>query len=127
MSSTFLRSINNSRATHEPFIGASVTGTPFSALSHSLQEMQSSSVTPSGFLWLQTLERLAYKPTRMASQSEIEKKEFPQSAAQSQKNRALIQLLRSWREGDEQEQRSTWEYLKQALDEDRLSERKLFP
>ena len=43
------------------------------------------------------------------------------------KNRALIQLLRSWREGDEQEQRSTWEYLKQALDEDRLSERKLFP
>ncbi len=43
------------------------------------------------------------------------------------KNRALIQLLKSWREGDEQEQRSTWEYLKQALDEDRLSERKLFP
>jgi len=43
------------------------------------------------------------------------------------KNSALIQLLRSWREGDEQEQRKTWEYLKQALDEDRLSERKLFP
>ncbi len=40
---------------------------------------------------------------------------------------ALIQLLRSWREGDEQEQHSTWEYLKQALDEDRLSERTLFP
>ena len=46
---------------------------------------------------------------------------------EKEKNRALIQLLRSWREGDEQEQRSTWEYLKQALDEDRLSERKLFP
>ena len=46
---------------------------------------------------------------------------------QSQKKRALIQLLRSWRNGDEQEQRSTWEYLKQALDEDRLSDRKLFP
>ena len=59
--------------------------------------------------------------------TEIESKELPQSAAQSQKNQALIQLLRSWREGDEQEQRSTWEYLKQALDEDRLSERKLFP
>ncbi len=46
---------------------------------------------------------------------------------EAQKNRALIQLLRSWREGDEQEQKNTWEYLKQALDEDRSSERKLFP
>ena len=84
-------------------------------------------MTPSGSLWLQTLARLAYESPRTASQSEIENKELPQSAAQSQKNRALIQLLKSWREGDEQEQRSTWEYLKQALDEDRLSERKLFP
>lgn len=29
--------------------------------------------------------------------------------------------------GDEEEQRETWEYLKRALDEDRLSDRKLFP
>ena len=29
--------------------------------------------------------------------------------------------------GDEEEQRETWEYLKKALDEDRLSYRKLFP
>ena len=65
--------------------------------------------------------------SRAASQSESEHKEFPQSTAPSQKKLALIQLLRSWREGDEQEQRSTWEYLKQVLDEDRLSERKLFP
>ncbi len=63
----------------------------------------------------------------LVSRSEIEKKELPQSITQSQKNSALIQLLRSWREGDEQEQKSTWEYLRQALDEDRLSERKLFP
>jgi hypothetical protein len=61
------------------------------------------------------------------SQNELKKNELPQSIAQSQKNSALIQLLRSWREGDEQEQRNTWEYLKQALDEGRLSERKLFP
>ncbi len=73
------------------------------------------------------LTRLAYEPHRAASQSEIEHKELSQSTVQFQKNLALIQLLRSWREGDEQEQRSTWEYLKQALDEDRLSERKLFP
>ena len=126
MSSMISRSIINSRATHEPFMGAFGTGTPFSGLSHSLQETQSSSVTPSGSLWLQTLARLVYEPGT-ASQSEIENKELPQNAAQSQRNRALIQLLKSWREGDEQEQRSTWEYLKQALDEDRLSERKLFP
>ena len=61
------------------------------------------------------------------SQNELNKNELPQSIAQSQQKHALIQLLRSWREGDEQEQRNTWEYLKQALDEDRLSERKLFP
>ncbi|MBA2395331.1 MAG: hypothetical protein H0V70_21590 [Ktedonobacteraceae bacterium] len=127
MSNMILRSIINSRAAHEPFIGAFETGTPFSGLSHSLQETQSSSVTPSGSLWLQTLARLVYEPPRAVSRSEIENKELPQSTAQSQKNHALIQLLRSWREGDEQEQRSTWEYLKQALDEDRLSERKLFP
>ena len=42
------------------------------------------------------------------------------------KNEAAIRLLRSWREGNEQEQRKTWEYLKRALDEDRLSYRKLF-
>jgi hypothetical protein len=89
--------------------------------------MQSSSVTPSGSVWLQTLAHLAYEPPSSASQSEIENKELLQSEPQSQKTLALIQLLRSWREGDEQEQRSTWEYLKQALDEDRLSERKLFP
>jgi len=127
MSDMILRSIINSRAVYEPFIGAFKTGTPVSGLSHSLQETQSSSVTPSGSLWLQTLARLAYEPSRTASQSEIEHKGLPQSTVQSQKNLALIQLLRSWREGDEQEQRSTWEYLKQALDEDRLSERKLFP
>ncbi len=127
MSSMILRSISNSRAAYEPFIGASGTGTPFSGLSHHLHESQSSSVTPSGFLWLQTLTRLAYEPPSVASQREIESKESPQSTAQTLKSEALIQLLKSWREGDEQEQRSTWEYLKQALDEDRLSERKLFP
>jgi hypothetical protein len=43
-------------------------------------------------------------------------------------NQAAIDLLRSWREeGDEEEQRETWEFLKQALDEDRLSNRPLFP
>lgn len=48
--------------------------------------------------------------------------------AQIAKNQAAIQLLRRWAtEGDEDEQRETFEYLKRALDEDRLSYRKLFP
>lgn len=43
-------------------------------------------------------------------------------------NQAALDLLRSWREeGDEVEQRETWEFLKQSLDEDRLSNRPLFP
>ncbi|MDE2797783.1 MAG: hypothetical protein OXI94_03845 [Gemmatimonadota bacterium] len=40
----------------------------------------------------------------------------------------LVQLVQSWMdEGDADEQRETLEYLIQALDEDRLSSRKLFP
>ena len=46
---------------------------------------------------------------------------------QMRKNQAAIELLRSWRQGDEQEQRETLAYLKRVLDEDRLSDRKLFP
>ncbi len=75
----------------------------------------------------QEMDRLHADVWAVFSSAKGEKKELPQSMAQAQKNRDLIQLLRSWREGDEQEQRDTWEYLRQALDEDRLSERKLFP
>jgi hypothetical protein len=40
----------------------------------------------------------------------------------------LAALLRSWIvEGDPQEQKETGEYLVRTLDEDRLSERRLFP
>jgi hypothetical protein len=53
--------------------------------------------------------------------------EEEQRRRQIEKNQALIQLLDSWSMGDEQEQRETWEYLRKALDEDRLSDRKLFP
>src|SRR5260370_5931615 len=54
-----------------------------------------------------------------------------QGVVLSPESQELIQVLRSWRENDEdedaEEQRTTWEYLKQALDEDRISDRKLFP
>jgi hypothetical protein len=40
----------------------------------------------------------------------------------------LVNLLQSWiDDGDDQEQKETGEYLVQALDEDRLSDRRLFP
>lgn len=44
-------------------------------------------------------------------------------------NEALA-LLQSWnvdKSPEQDEQRETWEFLKAALDEDRLSDRKLFP
>lgn len=39
---------------------------------------------------------------------------------------AVIRALRRLLEGDEQEQRETFEYLKNALEEDRPSNRRLF-
>lgn len=52
----------------------------------------------------------------------------PDPIKKAARQKALSELLRSWREdGDEQEQKETWEFLRQALDEDRLSNRRLFP
>ena len=45
----------------------------------------------------------------------------------TQRLQRLRDLLKSWREGDEQEQRETLEFLQKVLDEDRFSTRKLFP
>lgn len=47
-------------------------------------------------------------------------------ASQPEKIRAAVRSLRTLLEGDKQEQRETFTYLKQALDEDRPSNRKLF-
>jgi hypothetical protein len=48
---------------------------------------------------------------------------------QARKNQAAINLLDSWLEDDEDasEHQQAWEFLKVALDEDRLSDRSLFP
>jgi len=44
-----------------------------------------------------------------------------------QRNKGAIELLRSWREDDdEQEQKETAEYLEQVINEDRMSNRPLF-
>jgi len=48
-------------------------------------------------------------------------------AARQVQNAAAIALLDEWSAGDEREQRVTWETVRRALDEDRTSDRKLFP
>lgn len=50
------------------------------------------------------------------------------SQAERERREKAIALVQSWiDEGDEQEQKETWEYLVRVLDEDRTSARKLFP
>jgi hypothetical protein len=50
-------------------------------------------------------------------------------AEQARKNQAAIDLLDSWLDDteDSSEHQQAWEFLKTALDEDRLSNRSLFP
>jgi hypothetical protein len=51
-----------------------------------------------------------------------------ESISVKEKSAKLVNLLQSWiDEDDTTEQKETGEYLVQALDEDRLSDRKLFP
>jgi hypothetical protein len=50
------------------------------------------------------------------------------SQAERERREQAIALVQSWvDEGDEAEQRETWNYLVRVLDEDRTSARKLFP
>jgi len=48
------------------------------------------------------------------------------ASLQRKRNQAAIRVLESFYDGDEEEQRETLDFLTQALDEDRLSDRKLF-
>jgi hypothetical protein len=62
--------------------------------------------------------------TTLAAEEEVERRR-----AQLEKNQDAIALLDSWANATEeeiQEQIETWEFLKRALDEDRLSYRKFF-
>ncbi len=88
---------------------------------------QSSSVTSSGHLWQQRLIGLMSENPPIVSEDKWDRTEIGLSPERVQKNLALSQLLKSWREGDEKEQRDTMQYLRKALDEDRLSDRELFP
>ncbi len=113
--------LENSRAAYEPLNGR------FSIRSLHVIVMQSSAVTSAGNLWQSILVSMVNSAYEEISQRGIKTTEVYSPTKQEQKNLALAQLLKSRREGDEQEQQETWEDLKRALDEDRLSERKLFP
>lgn len=132
--------VDNSRAVHDPFaLNSNQPQGNVAELSHQI-DMDSWVITPgislkadmirrrleqlefaASFSWLMSPR---FVDDRKAESSRDDRDDL---AAQRAKSKAAIQLLRSWREGDEQEQRETWEYLKCALDEDRLSNRKLFP
>ena len=139
MNNLFPSNVSNSKAAYERLIANS--GTIFikneedkkkeqstrHTTYYSSVEIQSPSTTSSGLLWQQMLAYLTYEKPPTLPQNNPSENEPRQSITLSPENQALIQLLRSWRESDDQERIETWEYLKQALDEDRLSDRKLFP
>jgi len=53
--------------------------------------------------------------------------EARESASSQERIQATVCALRTLLEGDDEEQRETFAYLKQVLDEDRFSTRRLFP
>jgi hypothetical protein len=80
---------------------------------------QNFAVTDSGRLWEVIASRTRVEQDALAL-------ETSRILRQAAKTRAAIELLRSWREGDQAELRSTLEFLKTALDENRIPGSKLF-
>jgi uncharacterized damage-inducible protein DinB len=73
-------------------------------------------------------ESITMKPVRSDASEQNATPETLETNRLAQQHKALKELTRQWiEEGDEQEQTETWEYLRQALDENRLSNRPLFP
>jgi hypothetical protein len=73
-------------------------------------------------------ESVTMKPVPLEASEQNTTPETLEANRLAQQHKALKELTRLWiEEGDEQEQTETWEYLRQALDEDRLSNRPLFP
>jgi len=61
------------------------------------------------------------------SQQNLTEEEAPEGARSQERIQTTVRALRALLEGDEEEQRETFAYLKQVLDEDRFSTRRLFP
>jgi hypothetical protein len=80
---------------------------------------QNFALTDSGFLWqVAACRRRAEQYTSASDAWRI--------LRHAAKTRAALELLRSWREGDLQEQGETLDFLKTALDENRVPGNKLF-
>lgn len=64
----------------------------------------------------------------MTMRNKVQKKDNSTIADFTEKNSSVILLIDSWLNGDEDEseQKETFEHLKKVLDDDRLSDRKLF-
>jgi hypothetical protein len=76
------------------------------------------------------LETVTVKPVLSESAETSEKIDITKLSLEEriQRNQPAIELLRSWREEDDaREQKETAEYLEQVMNEDRMSNRSLFP
>ncbi|MEG3924989.1 MULTISPECIES: hypothetical protein [unclassified Microcoleus] len=76
------------------------------------------------FLETVTVKPVGSEPPQTSEKIDITKLSLEERI---QRNQGAIELLRSWREeDDEQEQKETAEYLEQVINEDRMSNRPLF-
>src|SRR5437588_2389716 len=115
--------INNSLSVHGSLDSKAERPTSFAdPLQSSIDAEKPSSTPPCEPSWQQLIEQIRKdSPSPIESKNNLNGIETELTPEQLQRYHALIQLLHSWdEEGDEQEQRETWEYLKKALDEDRL-------
>lgn len=116
----------NSSAIHESLAPYASSVASVTSFQNFQTQAQSASVTVNGYLWQQKLAAMENINTQTLPIDFLQEMKLRSRDEQLQKTRNLIQLLKSWREGDKQEQHETLEYLKQALDENRFSDRKLF-
>lgn len=77
---------------------------------------QNFALTDSGRLW----------PSRSRTEQDTVTSDTSRILRRAAKTQASIELLRSWREGEQAEQRSTLEFLRTSLDKNRIPGSKLF-
>jgi len=111
-------------------IGDSKYAISSSGINQPIEEIQSPSLTVSGCLWQATLAQMRCEQTNTISSSAAIANEEAEKIVDLQKRYNAHYLLKSWIEEDEEyneeEELAAFEELKHAIDEDRLSDRKLF-
>jgi hypothetical protein len=73
------------------------------------------------------MSKVTEKDETLAEGTELHDESAKEMALPATNVESAIALLQSWCDEDAEEQRETWEFLKTALEQDRLSNRKLFP